>query len=223
MCPVAHEADRARRPQARRSEMFSAIGGTPQSPRWRDLANPHKGSPSTCGAGALHHHGTPAVYAWVVACHPPLPRLRANESDSTGSPEPIRVPGSRMQEAEHDTEERVHRHLVNEDTGARYEWRPRPASPIGVDPIEHGHRRPQNEILKLRGYEALSPAAPHPAERRSEECAVREMHDDAEPAPGPPGREQCAEKTDVRIRRSEDSLTDWLRRYPDGCRHRSRH
>jgi hypothetical protein len=34
-----------------------------RGPRWRDLANPHMGAPSTCGAGALHGHGTPAVYA----------------------------------------------------------------------------------------------------------------------------------------------------------------
>jgi hypothetical protein len=40
--------------------------GHGKDPRWRDLANPHKGSPSTCGAGALQHQGTPAVYAWVA-------------------------------------------------------------------------------------------------------------------------------------------------------------
>jgi hypothetical protein len=66
MCPAAHEADRARPPPARRSEVSEALVGPPQSPRWRDLANPHKGSPSTCGAGALHRHRTPAVYAWVA-------------------------------------------------------------------------------------------------------------------------------------------------------------
>ena len=58
-----------------------------------------------------------------------------------------------MQEAEHDTEERVHRRLVGEDSRARHEWRPRPASPIGMDPIDQGHRRPQDEILKLRDVE----------------------------------------------------------------------
>ena len=129
-----------------------------------------------------------------------------------------------MQEPEHDTEERVHRRLVGEDSRARHEWRPRPASPIGVDPIGQGHRRPQEEILKLRGYKTLSPAtSAHPSERRSEECAVREMRDDADPAPGPTGGEQRAEEADVRVRRSEDSLADWLRRHPDGCSQRSRH
>jgi hypothetical protein len=129
-----------------------------------------------------------------------------------------------MQEAEHDTEERVHRYFVGEDTRARHEWLPRPASPIGVDPIEQGHCRPQDDILKLRGYETLSPAtSAQSAERRSEECAVREMHDDANPAPGPAGGQQRAEEADVGVRRSEDSLTDWLRRYPDGCSHRSSH
>jgi hypothetical protein len=74
-----------------------------------------------------------------------------------------------MQEAEHDTEERVHRYFVGEDTRARHEWLPRPASPIGVDPIEQGHCRPQDDILKLRGYETLPPASSaHPAEDCSE-------------------------------------------------------
>jgi len=133
-------------------------------------------------------------------------------------------PRRRMQEAEHDTEERVHRRFVGEDTRARHEWRPRLASPIGMDPIDNGHRRPQDKILKLRGYETLPPASSaHPAEDCSEECAVREMHDDADPAPGPTGGQQRAEEADVRVRRSEDSLTDWLGRYPDGCSHRSRH
>jgi hypothetical protein len=99
-----------------------------------------------------------------------------------------------MEEAQHDTEERVHRYLVGEDARARHEWRPGPASPIRMDPIEQGHRRPQDEILKLRGYETLSPAiSAQPGERRSEECPVREMHDDAEPAPGPAGGKQRAE------------------------------
>jgi hypothetical protein len=34
-----------------------------RGPRWRDLANPQKGALSTCEAGALRRHGTPAVYA----------------------------------------------------------------------------------------------------------------------------------------------------------------
>ena len=128
-----------------------------------------------------------------------------------------------MQEAEHDTEEGVHRRLVGEDTRARHERRPRAASPIGMDPIDQGHRRPQDEILKLRGYKTLPPAASaHPAEGRSEECAVREMRGDADPAPGRSGGEQRAEEAHVGVRRSEDSLPDWLRRHPDGCSHRSR-
>ena len=128
-----------------------------------------------------------------------------------------------MQEPEHNTEERVHRRFVGEDARAGHEWRPRSASPIGVDPIGQGHRRPQDEILKLRGYKTLPPAtSAHPAERRSEECAVREMRDDADPAPGPTGGQQRAEEAHVGVRRSEDSLTEWLRRYPDGCSHRSR-
>ena len=103
-----------------------------------------------------------------------------------------------MQEAEHDTEERVHRYLVGEDTRARQEWLPRPASPIGVDPIEQGHRRPQDDVLKLRGDETLWPAtSANPGERRSEECAVREMHDDANPAPGPAGGQQRAQEAHV--------------------------
>jgi hypothetical protein len=84
-----------------------------------------------------------------------------------------------------------------------------------MDPIDQGHRRPQNEILKLRGNDTLLPAtSAHPTKRRSEECAVREMHDDADQAPRPSGREQRAEEAHVRVRRSEDSLTDWLRRCP---------
>ena len=99
-----------------------------------------------------------------------------------------------MQEAEHDTEERVHRRLIGEDTRVRHEWRPRAASPIRVDAIDQRHRRPQDEILKLRGYETLPPAtSAHPAESGSEECAVREMYGDADPAPGPSGAEQRAE------------------------------
>ena len=129
-----------------------------------------------------------------------------------------------MQKAQHDTEERVHRHLVSEDTRVRHEWWPRPASPIRMDPIDHGHRRPQDQILKLRGYKPLPPAASaDPAERRSEECAVREMHGDTDPAPGRSGGEQRAEEAHVRVRRSKDSLTDWLRGCPDGRSHRSRH
>jgi hypothetical protein len=49
-----------------------------------------------------------------------------------------------------------------------------------VDPIDQRHRRPQDEILKLRGCMTLPPAASaHSAEDRSEECAVREMRGDA--------------------------------------------
>jgi hypothetical protein len=48
------------------------------------------------------------------------------------------------------------------------------------------------------------------------------MHDDADPAPGRSGGEQRAEEAHVRVRRSEDALSEWLRRYPDGCSHRSR-
>ena len=140
-----------------------------------------------------------------------------------GCTEPTSVPGSRMQEAEHDTEEGVHRHLVGEDTRIRHEWRPRPASPIGMDPVGQRHRRPQDEILKLRGYKTVSPATSvQPAERRSEECAVREMHNDANPTPGRSGGEERAEEAHVRVRCSEGSLPDWLGRYPDGCSHRSR-
>jgi hypothetical protein len=68
-----------------------------------------------------------------------------------------------MQEPEHDTEERVHGRFVGEDTRARHEWRPRPVSPIGVDPIGEVYRRPQDEMLELRGYKPVSPAtSAHP-------------------------------------------------------------
>ena len=92
-----------------------------------------------------------------------------------------------------------------------------------MDPIGQRHRRPQGEILKLRGHETLSPAtSAYPAEGRSEERAVREMDDDADPAPGRSGGEERAEEAHVRVRCSEGSLPDWLGRYPDGCGHRSR-
>ena len=61
--------------------------GAPQSPRWRDLANPHKGSPSTCGAGALDDHGTPAVYAWVAFDACALSEDAADTSTGEGCPE----------------------------------------------------------------------------------------------------------------------------------------
>src|SRR5439155_12958623 len=76
----------------------------------------------------------------------------------------------------------------------------------------------------LRDDKTLPPAATaHPAEDRSEECAVREMRSDADLAPGRSGGEQRAEETHVRVRRSEDSLSEWLRCYPGGCSHCSRH
>jgi hypothetical protein len=100
-----------------------------------------------------------------------------------------------MQETEHDPEERVHRRLVGKDTRVRQERRPRAASPIGMDTIDQRHRRPQDEILKLRDDKTLPPAATaHPAEDRSEECAVREMRSDADPTPGGVGGEQGAEE-----------------------------
>ena len=120
---------------------------------------------------------------------------RADESHLTGRAVPIRVPGSRMQEAEYDTEERVHRHLQGEDTRAPHERRPRTTSPIGMDPINDSHRRPENEILNLRDDKTLPPAATaHPTEGRSEECAVRKMHGHADPTPGRSGGEQGAEE-----------------------------
>jgi len=100
-----------------------------------------------------------------------------------------------MQETEHDTKERVHRRLQGEDTRARHERRPRTTSPIGMDPINDGHRRPEEEILNLRDHKTLPPAATaHPAEDRSEECAVREMRSNADPTPGRSGGEQGAEE-----------------------------
>lgn len=158
-----------------------------------------------------------------VACHAPLPRTRADASDPAACAQPIRVPGRRMQEAEHDTEEPVHCHLVGEDTSARHEWRPRPASPIGVDPINTaivGHRTRFSSSAAIRP--CRQPFSAQPAERRSKECAVREMHNDADLAPRPASGEQRAEESHVRVRRSEDSLTDWRGRSPDGCSHRSR-
>lgn len=57
-----------------------------------------------------------------------------------------------------------------------------------MDPINDGHRRPEDEILNLRDYKTLPPAATaHPAEDRSEECAVREMRNNADPTPGRSG------------------------------------
>ena len=67
-----------------------------------------------------------------------------------------------------------------------------------MDPIDQGHPRPQDEILKLRGYKTLPPAASaHPAEGRAEECAVRDMRRDADPAPGRSASEQPTKETHV--------------------------
>jgi hypothetical protein len=64
-----------------------------------------------------------------------------------------------------------------------------------MDPIDQRHRRPEDEILNLRDYQTLPPAAAaHSAEDRSEECPVREMHSDADPAPGRSGSEQRAKE-----------------------------
>ena len=64
-----------------------------------------------------------------------------------------------MQETEHDTKERVHRRLQGEDTRAPHERRPRTTSPIGMDPVNDGHRRPEDEILELRWWS--EPIGPH--------------------------------------------------------------
>ena len=59
------------------------------------------------------------------------------------------------QRAEDGAEESVHGRLVGEDASVRQKRRPAPAAPVRMDAVENGHRRPERQVLGLRGREPL--------------------------------------------------------------------
>ncbi len=115
----------------------------------------------------------------------------------------------------------MHDRLVGEDAAVADEGRPGPVPPIGMDPVDDGHRRPEREVLRLRRREALlPPASPGGGEERPEHGAVREVNGEADLAPaGTVARQRRAEESQVRVAggRAHEPRDGRLGRRPD-CR-----
>ena len=105
-----------------------------------------------------------------------------------------------------------------EDARIREQRRPGAAAAIGVEAVDHGHRRPERGALELRRDDPALPAAQaEPPEGDAGGGAVREV-DRGAGEPPVATRQRRSEQPDVGVRGPEEAPQARLRRGPRGRR-----